>query len=167
MGDDGDPGPSSRLLQARLGAKTPRLRVDVVAVAKGPMGRGLGTWLAAVAPRKALGRATVAIVSDERLRSLNLQYRGQDFATDVLAFPDGEADYLGDVVIASGVARRQARAEGHPLGIELRVLALHGLLHLIGYNHHTDGGQMARVERLLRRRGGLPAGLIQRNVRRS
>lgn len=63
--------------------------------------------------------------------------------------------HLGDVVIATGVARRQARAAGHPLGAELRRLALHGLLHLLGYDHERDGGQMERLERRLRRRGGL------------
>ena len=63
--------------------------------------------------------------------------------------------HLGDVVIATGVARRQARAAGHPLGAELRRLALHGLLHLLGYDHERDTGQMERLERRLRRRGGL------------
>lgn len=63
--------------------------------------------------------------------------------------------HLGDIVIATGVARRQARAAGHPLGAELRCLALHGLLHLLGYDHERDTGQMERLERRLRRRGGL------------
>lgn len=63
--------------------------------------------------------------------------------------------HLGDVVIATGVARRQARAAGHPLGAELRRLALHGLLHLLGYDHERDTGQMERLERRLLRRGGL------------
>jgi probable rRNA maturation factor len=75
---------------------------------------------------------------------------------------------LGDIVIATGVARRQARAAGHSYATELRVLALHGLLHLLGYDHHDpgDGGRMARAEARLRRRGGLGAGLIERNVPR-
>ncbi len=63
--------------------------------------------------------------------------------------------HLGDVVIATGVARRQARAAGHRLGAEVRCLALHGLLHLLGYDHERDTGQMERLERRLRRRGGL------------
>lgn len=67
----------------------------------------------------------------------------------------GLGRHLGDVVIATGVARRQARAAGHPLGAELRRLALHGLLHLLGYDHERDTGQMERLERRLRRRGGL------------
>ena len=70
--------------------------------------------------------------------------------------------YLGDIVIARGVARRQARANGHDEPMELRVLALHGLLHLLGYDHERDGGTMARVEHRLRRRGGLTAGLLDR-----
>ncbi len=65
-------------------------------------------------------------------------------------------------MIASGVAARQAREHGHALGTELRVLALHGLLHLLGYDHETDEGRMARAELRLRKKGGLPSGLIAR-----
>ena len=68
---------------------------------------------------------------------------------------DGGARHLGDIVIATGVARRQARAAGHRFGAELRCLALHGLLHLLGYDHERDTGQMKRLERRLRREGGL------------
>lgn len=67
----------------------------------------------------------------------------------------GGAQHLGDIVIATGVARRQARAAGHRFGAELRCLALHGLLHLLGYDHERDTGQMERLERRLRRAGGL------------
>jgi probable rRNA maturation factor len=74
--------------------------------------------------------------------------------------------FLGDIVIARGVARRQAREAGHPESTEWRVLALHGLLHLLGYDHETDNGRMARVEARLRRAGGLPVGLIERGGRR-
>jgi probable rRNA maturation factor len=71
---------------------------------------------------------------------------------------------LGDIVIATGVARRQASNAGHSAQTELRVLALHGLLHLLGYDHHDPraSGRMAGIERRLRRKGGLPAGLIER-----
>ena len=123
---------------------------------------GLANWLASVAPPRARGAITVAIVSDARVRSLNRQYRRKDTATDVLSFPSDERGQLGDVVIAAGVAKRQAREAGHPLTTELRVLALHGLLHLLGYDHERDDGRMARLEQRLRKRGGLREGLIER-----
>jgi probable rRNA maturation factor len=128
----------------------------------------------------------VALVSDARVRALNREYRGSDYATDVLSFPAqpdsrrrkslrsrrsdplspsvlSEAEGLvGDIVIARGVARRQARDAGHDEATELRVLALHGLLHLLGYDHERDDGRMARLERKLRRAGGLREGLIER-----
>ena len=83
--------------------------------------------------------------------------------TDVLSFPSDERGCLGDVVIAAGVARRQARRAGHSLQTELCVLALHGLLHLLGYDHERDAGRMARLEARLRRAGGLREGLIERH----
>jgi probable rRNA maturation factor len=137
-----------------------RLRVEVVTVrTRAP---GLGAWLEAIAPARARGHVTVALASDIRVRSLNRRYRRKDTATDVLSFPAGEPFALGDIVIAEGVARRQARAAGHSLQTELRVLALHGLLHLLGYDHERDSGRMARLEGRLRRRGGLRQGLLER-----
>jgi probable rRNA maturation factor len=144
--------------------------------------RGLATWLARVAPASARGQVTVAIVSDRRMRALNRMFRGRDAVTDVLSFParpstdgvrsrpaattaPGVGDWLGDIVIAGGVAARQAAAHGHSVGVEGRVLALHGLLHLLGYDHEADAGRMARVESRLRRKGGLPTGLIGRSAR--
>ena len=123
---------------------------------------GLATWLRSVAPARARGTMTVAIVPDARVRALNRKFRKKDKPTDVLSFPSHERGYLGDVVIASGIAARQARQAGHSLATELRVLALHGLLHLLGYDHEHDDGRMARLERRLRRRGGLREGLIER-----
>ena len=125
---------------------------------------GLARWLAGVAPATARGAVSVALVSDRLVRRLNRDYRGHDTPTDVLSFPadDGLARHLGDIVIARGVARRQARAAGHSERVELRVLALHGLLHLLGFDHERDGGQMRRVEARLRRKGGLRQGLIER-----
>jgi probable rRNA maturation factor len=123
---------------------------------------GLAAWLSSVAPARARGIMTVAIVSDARVRALNRKFRKKDKTTDVLSFPAEEPGYLGDVVISSGVAARQARAARHSLATELRVLALHGLLHLLGYDHERDDGQMARLERRLRRQGGLQEGLIER-----
>lgn len=134
--------------------------------------RGLARWLTKVAPARARGEVAVALVSDARIRSMNKRFRGLDRTTDVLSFPSDTPPaprlaprFLGDIVIATGVARRQARASGHSYTDELRVLALHGLLHLMGYHHHdsTDRGRMARVERRLRAAGGLDAGLIERS----
>lgn len=141
-----------------------RLSVDVVATGalEAP---GLGTWLEAVAPARARGNMTVALVPDSRVKALNERYRHKNVATDVLSFEGGEAGFLGEVVIATGVARRQARQAGHPVQVELRVLALHGLLHLLGYDHEQDHGRMARLERRLRRKGGLREGLIERSWR--
>ena len=139
-----------------------RLAVEVVS------GRvrvpGLATWLAGVAPTRARGAVTVAIVSDDRVRRLNRRYLGTNAATDVLSFPSEEPGDLGDVVIAAGVARRQAREAGHTSQVEFRVLALHGLLHLLGYDHEGDAGRMARLEARLRKRGGLREGLIERHA---
>jgi probable rRNA maturation factor len=104
----------------------------------------------------------VAIVSDRRMRALNRQFRGKDQATDVLSFPSGQRGFMGDIVIASGVAKRQAKAAGHSMQTEIRVLALHGLLHLLGYDHEHDDGKMARFEARLRKRAGLKEGLIER-----
>ena len=169
-----------------------RLRVHVVdGVGRAVPARGLAQWLERLAPRSAAGTVTVAIVSDQTSRSLNRSYRGIDRATDVLSFPAGPAPRggsvrmpqgsrrapaerpttpphqdLGDVVIARGVARRQARSVGHAETTEWRVLALHGLLHLMGYDHERDAGRMQRVERRLRQAGGLETGLIEREVRR-
>ena len=144
-----------------------RLVVTVCDAAGAPVRvPGLAAWLAGVAPRTAVGTVTLVVTTDRRIRRLNRLWRGIDKATDVLSFPagadPGPARHLGDVVISRETAARQARIEGHALATELRVLALHGLLHLLGYDHEHDAGRMARTERRLRRQGGLPAGLIER-----
>jgi len=128
---------------------------------------GLARWLAAVAPARVKGEVNIALVSDARMRTLNRRYRRRDKVTDVLSFGAGaepRAAILGDIVIATGVARRQAGEAGHSYQSELRVLALHGLLHLLGYDHHhaADDGRMERLELSLRKKGGLPSGLIER-----
>jgi len=142
-------------------SRRPSLVVHLV-TAGGVRAPGLARWLRSVAPARARGEVTVAVVSDARVRRLNRLYRGTNRATDVLSFPAGEPGNLGDVVIAAGVAARQARRAGHSRAVELRVLALHGLLHLLGYDHEHDDGRMARLERRLRRKGGLVEGLIER-----
>lgn len=126
----------------------------------------LGRWLTAHAPATARGTVTIALVTDAAMRRLNVRFRGADYATDVLSFPADEPGQLGDIAIARGVAARQARRLGHSEAIELKILALHGLLHLLGYDHETDQGQMRRTEERLRRRAGLPVGLISRSTTR-
>ena len=140
-----------------------RLRVSVATPdSQDPGTRGLGPWLTKIAPATARGDLSIAIVSDRRMRALNRQFRGKDHVTDVLSFPSGERGFMGDIVIASGVAKQQAKAAGHPVQTEIRVLALHGLLHLLGYDHEHDDGKMARIEAKLRNKAGLKEGLIER-----
>jgi probable rRNA maturation factor len=99
------------------------------------------------------GELALVLAGDGLLRRLNRDYRGRDKPTDVLSFPGaGGEDGLGDVVISVAKAERNARALGRTLAEELDVLALHGLLHLLGYDHETDGGAMERLEGRLRRR---------------
>jgi probable rRNA maturation factor len=148
------------------------LTVDVVAPRHAAASvRGLAAWLRKAAPARARGRVTVALISDQRMRRLNATYRKKDAATDVLSFPAlgpgalALGPDLGDLAIALGVAKRQAQAYGHSLATEVRVLALHGLLHLLGYDHEADQGQMRRLEERLRQRARLPVGLIARTPR--
>ena len=132
---------------------------------------GVSRWLQEVAPSRVRGCVSVALLSDARVRALNRRYRRVDRATNVLSFPASPqppvpSPFLGDIAIARGVARRQAREAGHSELTELRVLALHGLLHLLGYDHERDNGRMRRVEARWRRAGGRTAGLIERQQRR-
>jgi probable rRNA maturation factor len=104
--------------------------------------------------------ATIAIVRDPRIRALNRRYRDKDRATDVLSFPSGseeesgleDGNYLGDVVISADTALRQASRAGHSIERELSELVIHGILHLCGYDHESDRGQMNRLELKLRRK---------------
>src|ERR671913_787078 len=155
----------SRRGPRRRGALDPRVQVEIV-TSGGIRVPGLAGWLQRVAPARARGMLTVAIVPDSRVHALNRRFRKKNKPTDVLSFPAEERGYLGDVVIAAGVATRQAQQAGHSLQTELRVLALHGFLHLLGYDHETDDGRMARLERRLRSRGGLREGLIERGAPR-
>ena len=96
--------------------------------------------------------ATIAFVSDKHIRELNRQFRGIDKATDVLSFPAEEELNLGDVAVSVETAATQARDNGLTLDHEIAQLILHGLLHLSGYDHETDNGQMNRLELKLRRK---------------
>ena len=106
--------------------------------------------------------ATVAFVSDRRMRELNRRWRGKRGTTDVLSFPAEQSEFekaagatLGDVVISLDRAARQAAEHGLAFENEVEQLILHGLLHLCGYDHETDEGQMNRLELRLRRRLGI------------
>ena len=121
----------------------------------------LRAFAARLARALRLGREpfAVALVSDREIARLNRRYRGKAKPTDVLSFPatngNKSAGYRGDVVISVETARRNARRLGHSAAEEIKLLTLHGVLHLLGYDHETDRGQMARREQRLRRRLGL------------
>jgi len=112
------------------------------------------------------GGVSLLLTTDRAMRRLNRRFRGKNKATDVLSFPPGEAfpGIAGDLAISVPTALRQAQERGHSLATEIKVLILHGLLHLAGYDHEGDNGNMARRERRLRARLGLPQGLIERST---
>lgn len=101
---------------------------------------------------KSESSATIAFVSNNRIRELNRQFRGIDKATDVLSFPADEPNNLGDIAISIETAATQAKENGLSLDDEIAQLILHGLLHLSGYDHETDNGEMNRLELRLRRK---------------
>ena len=115
-----------------------------------------------VAPSGGAG-VTVAFVSDRAMRELNRRWRGKGGTTDVLSFPAGQDEFeraaegatLGDVVVSVEQAARQAAEQGHSFENEAEQLILHGVLHLCGYDHERDGGEMNRLELRLRRRLGI------------
>jgi probable rRNA maturation factor len=114
------------------------------------------------------GEVSVLLTTNRKIRRLNREYRGKDKATDVLSFPASplvQSQEKGDLAISVETARKQSAACGHSIGAEIKILILHGLLHLAGYDHETDNGRMARHELVLRARFGLPQGLIERSSR--
>ena len=144
-------------------------RQRAVRLARGP----LETFLRRVQKEVGLQRADVSVclVSDAEIARLNEAFRRKKGPTDVLSFPavarrrpvrlrsSGAAlksgEYLGDIAISPATARRYAKENGRTLSIELQVLILHGVLHLLGYDHESDHGQMDKIERKLRKRFGL------------
>lgn len=147
-------------------------RQRAVTVRPRPLTAFLARACQLVLPRAA--SLAVCLVSDAEIARLNRAYRGKNGPTDVLSFPaDGARGigrrgenggpagrtarefHLGDIAISPAAARRNARTMGRPVDQELRVLILHGLLHLAGYDHERDQGQMERYERRLRRRLGI------------
>jgi probable rRNA maturation factor len=108
----------------------------------------------------------VLVTSNIELRELNRRFRGKDQPTDVLSFPalpGLKPRYAGDIAISAEIAAQNARALGHSAAAEIKILALHGILHLRGYDHERDHGKMARREEKLRRDLRLPVGLIERS----
>jgi probable rRNA maturation factor len=109
------------------------------------------------------GDVSVLLTGDKAIRTLNRKYRDKDQPTDVLSFPAADgAGVAGDLAISLETALRQAQEHGHALEMEIKVLLLHGLLHLAGYDHEVDGGRMQRKEKRLRRELGLTMALIER-----
>jgi probable rRNA maturation factor len=108
------------------------------------------------------GEVSFLLTSNAGIRRLNRRFRGKDKVTDVLSFPASAAGIAGDIAIALPVAAAQAKRRGHNLRGEVEILALHGLLHLRGYDHECDNGRMARKEEKLRKLLGLPAALTSR-----
>lgn len=153
-----------RAMAARNGAKTARSTSQPDRL---PSARTLRRFFdEAKAAVRLRGQVSVLLTTDLAVRKLNRRFRGKNKATDVLSFPaggPGAEDLAGDLAISVPMARRQADEQGHRLLIEIKVLILHGLLHLAGYDHETDDGQMARRERVLRARLKLPQGLIERS----
>jgi len=119
---------------------------------------------------KLQGRVNVMITDNREMRSLNRRFRGKDKATDVLSFPpmaNFTGGWAGDVAISADIARKNATDLGHSPAEEIKILALHGVLHLAGYDHENDHGEMVRKENTLRRLLGLSAGLIERSGKTS
>ena len=140
-----------------------------------PSTRTLARFLAeAQAAIRFRGEVTVLLTTDDALRDLNRRFRGKNKPTDVLSFPanplrgqESQEKNAGDLAISVETARRQAAEHGHSLTVEIKVLILHGLLHLAGFDHETDAGQMHLRERELRASFGLPQSLIERTSTRN
>lgn len=116
------------------------------------------------------GQVNVLVTSSTAVRSLNRQFRSKNKATDVLSFPAetgasqsrNRRRLAGDVAISADIALENSLRLGHPVAQEIKILALHGILHLAGFDHERDNGEMARKEATLRRALSLPAALIER-----
>jgi probable rRNA maturation factor len=164
---DPDPSPKSTSVKHSVAPAPPReIRI--------PSARTLSRFLtAAQAAVRLRGQVTVLLTTDAAIRKLNRRFRGKNKATDVLSFPSegpirgtGAEQIAGDLAISVTTALSQAAEQGHSLATEIKVLILHGLLHLAGYDHEVDDGKMARRERLLRSKLKLPQGLIERTTAR-
>ncbi|MGO9339992.1 MAG: rRNA maturation RNase YbeY [Terracidiphilus sp.] len=163
---DPDPAPAATAATARVAFIRSSPKKDF----RLPSARTLSRFLAAAQKAVRLkGQVTVLLATDAAIRKLNKQFRGKNKVTDVLSFPaegpirgSNAEEIAGDLAISVTTALGQAVEQGHSLSTEIKVLILHGLLHLAGYDHEVDDGKMARRERLLRAKLKLPQGLIER-----
>jgi probable rRNA maturation factor len=164
---DLDPDPASTATSAKRAAAPASATPRKFSL---PAARTLARFLSATqATVRLKGEVTVLLTTDMAIRKLNRRFRGKNEVTDVLSFPaegpfpgSSAEGIAGDLAISVPAALRQAAEQGHSLSTEIKVLILHGLLHLAGCDHEADSGQMARRERLLRAKLGLPQGLIER-----
>ena len=133
-------------------------------VSTGLRRRPLRAFFKEAAAQLTPGHPVTCLITDDReLRLLNRQFRRKDLPTDVLSFPASGQPFGGEMAISLERAAAQAIEFGHAVEDELRILMLHGLLHLAGMDHETDSGQMARTEARWRKRFRLPAGLVERS----
>lgn len=108
------------------------------------------------------GEVHIRITSSRKMQVLNRGFRRKNTATDVLSFPAAMLNVAGDIAISAEIAAANAAQLGHPMETELKILILHGMLHLAGYDHETDDGEMLARETDLRRQLHLPLALIER-----
>ena len=134
--------------------RLPPLEASVIVEDKSALMSAVQTrrLLRALVRRLRVPHRSVAVLfgDDERIRGLNREFRGKDRPTDVLSFPGGDGEHLGDIAISAPMARRQALAGGRSAAEETRTLLIHGFLHLLGYDHETDDGEMEAMEKTLR-----------------
>jgi probable rRNA maturation factor len=141
-------------------AVTVEIRKKLSAVDAGRLERFGQSARRAVGLRGAVG---IVLTSSAEMKRMNAWFRGQHKATDVLSFvADGIRGYAGDISISADIAQRNAVRLGHSVEDEVKVLVLHGMLHLAGYDHEIDKGEMAQNEQQLRAKLGLPASLTER-----
>ena len=128
----------------------------------------LGRFLARARRAAGLkGTVNVLLTTSAEMKSLNRRFRGKDKPTDVLSFPaepDAGKQLAGEIAISAEIASHNAHALGHSPAEEVKILVLHGVLHLRGYDHQCDNGQMARREKHMRAKLHLPLGLIERTT---
>jgi probable rRNA maturation factor len=143
------------------------LRKPVVGISESSLSRFVGKAARAV---KLKGSVHVLVTTNREVQALNRRFRGKDKPTDVLSFPpmaDFASGVAGDIAISAEIAAKNAKELGHSIAEEIKTLALHGVLHLAGYDHEQDDGSMAKKEQRLRTVLGLPVALIERTKSRA